>query len=325
MLGRGALFLSVPLLVADVHSALGARRSEASTATACEGARPPLPRSIFYDLRAGAFPGSGRPDVAVHVPPGFDATSRPGVVVYFHGWSTCVEAALADGDVSCVDGGEPRGPSHLAAQLDDAEVNAVLVAVELRADQATGEPGQLATFGGLRALLRELFDEHLSAALGAGEGACPLEVDGLDRVVVVAHSGGYQAAAAAVAMGEVPAVHEVVLLDALYGADDVFARWVAEAQFDASRRFVDLYTCCGGTLERSRTLAALAEDVSPGLVEDDDGDGELRARTLARPLAFKRVPRLHTELPGAYFRAVVGAAGFAPRVVRGAESAESMR
>jgi hypothetical protein len=245
----------------------------------------------------------------VHVPPGFDATRRPGVVVYFHGWNGCAEVALGDDDAPCSDGGDPRVASHLAAQLDATRANALLVAVELRADMPTGEPGQLATLGGLRALLRELFDEHLAADLGR---PCSLEVDALERVVVVAHSGGYQAAAAVLAMGDVPSITEVVLLDALYGADEVFARWVGDAGFDASRRLVDLYTCCGGTLERSRAFAALAHDASPLVVFDDDGDSELNGAALKRPFVFKRVPRPHGELPQAYFAAVVDAAGFAP-------------
>jgi len=309
MRGRGALLLLIPcyaLLAADVRSA-GPPPTPA--VTACEGLRPPLPQSLLYELRAGAFPGSGRPDVAVHVPPGFDATRRPGVVVYFRGWNGCVQVALGDDDLPCSEDGEVRAASHLAAQLDAARVNALLVAVELRADQPTGEPGQMATLGGLRALLHELFAEHLSAALGED---CALDVDALDRVVVVAHSGGYQAAAAVLAMGDVPSITEVVLLDALYGADEVFARWLRDPGFDAPRRFVDLYTCCGGTLEHSRTLAALAHDAGRPIL-DDDSDSEL-SDTLERPLVFKRVPRAHAELPDAYFRPVVAAAGFAPRM-----------
>jgi len=268
-----------------------------------------LPQSLFYELRAGAFPGSGRPDVAVHVPDGFDATRRPGVVVYFHGWDGCVQAALGDDDVPCSDGGEVRPASHLAAQLDAARVNAILVAVELRGDMPTGEMGQLATLGGLRALLKELFEEHLAPALGE---PCSLEVDALDRVVVIAHSGGYRAAATVIAMGDVPSLREVALLDALYGADEVFARWVVDGRFDASRRFVDLYTCCAGTLERSRVLAALALEASPRSSLDDDGDADLGTAELARPFVFKRVPLPHGELPAAYVRPLLETAGFAP-------------
>ncbi len=310
MLGRGALLLLIPgssMLAGDVGWASPPRTADAS---ACEGDRPPLPQSLLYPLRAGAFPGSGRPDVGVHVPPGFDATRRPGVVVYFHGWNGCVQAALGDDDLPCSDVGDPRPASHLAAQLDAARVNAILVAVELRADLPTGEPGQLATLGGLRALLRELFDEHLNAALGH---PCALDVDALDRVVIVAHSGGYQAAATVLGMGDVPAITEVVLLDALYGADEVFTRWVADARFDASRRLVDLYTCCGGTLERSRALAGLARETATAEVFDDDGgDSEPTSAALALPLVFERVPRPHGDLPAAYLRPILEAAGFAP-------------
>jgi hypothetical protein len=310
MRGRGALLvagvLSSLLVVGDAGSAPPA---PAAAVTACEGHRAALPATLLYELESGAFPGSGRPDVAVHVPPGFDATRRPGLVVYFHGWNGCVEASTGDADMPCQEGGDPQPASHLAAQLDDARVNAVLVAIELRAGMPTGEPGALASPGGLRALLRELFDAHLDLALGES-APCPLEVDSLDRVLIVAHSGGYQAAASVLARGDVPAITEVVLLDALYGADEVFASWVrgAVARFDASRRFVDLYTCCGGTLERSRALAALA---SGPLVLDDDGDAEVDPASLELPVVFKRVPRAHGELPSAYVGAIFRAAGFA--------------
>jgi hypothetical protein len=286
--------------------------------SACEGARDPLPEALFFDLRAGAFSGSGHPDVAVHVPPGFDATRRPGLVIYFHGWEGCVEAALSSSDASCSDAGAPRPGSGLASQIDAAGVNALLVAVELRRDMPTGEPGNLAMPAGLRDLLRELFSEHLAAPLG-----CTLEVDGLDRVVLVAHSGGYQAAASALAMGDVPRITEVDLLDALYGADEVFSRWI-EAQlsrFDPRvsdpLRFVDLYTCCGGTAERSRALArgARATLALAGLsrsVSDDDTESPFDRAALAHRIVFKRVPDPHSDLPRGYFHQLVQEAGFAP-------------
>jgi hypothetical protein len=241
----------------------------------------------------------------VHVPPGFDATRSPGVVLYFHGWRGCVAAALAQDDTPCEEGGDARAASALAAQIDDARVNALLVAVELRVDAATGEPGDLAAPAGMRAVLREVLGSL------AGPIGCALEPEALDRIVVVAHSGGYQAAASVLAFGDLPGISEVVLLDGLYGADDVFRRWLT-----AGHRFVDLYTCCGGTLDRSRSLAALAQarafDFAPaGGVYDDDGDGELDPSVLVHPIVFKRVPTPHGSLPRAYARAVFEHAGFA--------------
>jgi hypothetical protein len=294
------------LSAADAPLATGRRGHHHGS---CSGDRPPLPDTLTYELRAGAFPGSGRPDVAVHVPPGFDATRRPGVVVYLHGWNGCVTAALSEDDVPCSEGGDPRTASALARQMDEARANAILVAVELRADMPTGEPGHLADSGGMRALLHELLSEHLAEPLG-----CTLDVDELDRIVVIAHSGGYQAAASVLVFGELPQITEVDLLDAYYGADDVFTSWAldAVAQFDGSRRFVDIYTAGGGTLERSRAAAKLIRK-APGagsMLLDDDGDADLSEDELAFPVVVKRVPRSHAELPRAYFRALVEAAGF---------------
>jgi hypothetical protein len=276
---------------------------------------PVAARGLMVELRGGAFPGSGDPDVAVHIPRGFDRTLRPGLVVYFHGWQGCVAAALADVETPCSEGGDPRPGAALATQIDAARVNALLVAVELRADAPTGDPGQLTVPGAFRALLRELLDEHLAGPIGG-----PLEVDALDRVVVVAHSGGYQAAASLVRFGDVP-VSEVDLLDALYGGEDTFSRWVADgiAAFEprvAPRRFVDLYTCCGGTADRSRTMQEVAAAAATAAgwraaVYGSDADEDVGAIALAHAFVFQRVPREHSALPAAYMSALLEASGFA--------------
>jgi hypothetical protein len=285
--------------------------------TACEGARAELPPMLAYHLRAGAFPGSDRPDVAVHVPPGFDGTLRPGLVLYFHGWQGCVEAAFSATDVECGDDGTPRPSGDLVAQVDAARINALLVAVEVRPGAPTGEPGQMAMPGGARALLRELFSEELATPLG-----CTLEPDTLDRIVIVAHSGGYQAAAGILEAGDLPRVSEVDMLDALYGGQNIFARWIADdtLRFDSrvsgKLRFVDLYTCCGGTQAPSRNMVGRVRDIlAPvGLadgVRDDESDSDLDERDLTAPALFKRVPRSHADLPRAYVQPLLESAGFA--------------
>ncbi len=198
-------------------------------------------------------------------------------------------------------------------------VNALLVAIELRADMATGEPGRLAMPGGLRDLLRELFADHLREPLG-----CELDVEALDRVVLVAHSGGYQAAASALELGDLPNVTEVDLLDALYGADEVFSRWMESQipRFDpranGALRFVDLYTCCGGTADASRDFAgraagALARAGLSGALSNDDREADADAVDVAltHSVVFQRVREPHAELPRTYFRHLIEAAGFA--------------
>jgi hypothetical protein len=312
-LGSALLSIDAPVGARSTKPAAGPPRD----LSACEGGRADLPRALFYDLRGGAFPGLGHPDVAVHVPARFDATRSPGLVVYLHGWNGCVAAALSADDSACADGGLPRPGADLASQVDDAGVNALLVAIEVRVDMPSGEPGQLAMPGGLRDLLRELFSDHLAGALG-----CALTVDALDRAVVIAHSGGYQAAASVLSLGDVPRITEVDLLDALYGADDVFADWIKarSARFDprveGGVRFVDLYTCCGGTVAGSRALARIAGDTLAaarlgGAFYDDDGDRDVDTDALAHSIVFKRVPREHAAMPGAYVRPLLEAAGFA--------------
>ncbi len=320
MIGRLALLAALAaasVAAADTPLVPRARARARVTGVATPGETVPLA------LDAGAFPGSGAPDVLVHVPPGFDATRRPGVIVYFHGWMGCAAAALAGEDTPCSASGPTRRASDLAAQLDAAGANALLVAVELRADMPTGEPGRLAMPGGLREMLQEV----LGALAQRGPGPA-IEVDALDRVVVMAHSGGYQAAASVLAWGDVPRVTEVDLLDALYGGDDLFFDWIRSQanRFDPGAgdplRFVDLYTCCGSTVVPSRSLAARAGALLgaaglAGAFGDDDGPSELGPPDLAHNVVFKRVPRAHEVLPGAYFGELVRAAGFAPTASTG--------
>jgi hypothetical protein len=283
--------------------------------TPCEGRRPALPHALFFELRSGAFPGSGHADVAVHVPPGFDATRLPGLVLYLHGWQGCAAASLSSDEGACEDAG-PAGVD-LAAAVDAAGVNALFIAIETRFQLPTGEPGNLAMPGAGRDLLRELLGEHLGDALG-----CDVPLEAIDRIAVIAHSGGYQAEAGLLALGDLPNVTDVILLDALYGADDLFARWIENRarRFDPRAadavRFVDLYTCCGGTADASRRLArrtreALERAQMRGAMLDDDSDDALDTAMLKRPIVFKRVPLPHAAVPGAEMRALVESAGFA--------------
>lgn len=259
--------------------------------------RSPEAQTWFLDLRSRAFSDAEGPSVGVHVPGGFDAGRRPGLVLYFHGWNGCVREALGDDDAPCTEEGPDRTAASLATQLDEARVNAMLVAIELRPDVASGDPGRLAEPGCVRALLEELFAEQLALPLGR-----TIDVDALGRTVVVAHSGGYQAAAATLALGGIR-VDDVVLLDALYGADGAFGSAVR-----GGVQLVDLYTCCGGTSDRSRALAAdLVTMQKEGDGVDavvDDSSVDLDPTTLTHTVFFKRVPAPHAMLPKLYARAI---------------------
>jgi hypothetical protein len=206
-------------------------------------------------------------------------------------------------------GARARLPSCKAIPPRRRQTRRAHPAVETRPDAATGEVGSLVVPGQLRAMLAELLGEQLSPRIG-----CTLDVDGMQPIVLIAHSGGYQAAAAALQFGDLPAVQEVVLFDALYGASGVFFDWMAgqvereEDRWAPRFRFVDLYTCCGGTEKPSKRLASDVEEslsrrgLGRLLSHDEGGLGRLQT---VPSVVFAQVPDAHSAVPRTYFRSVL--------------------
>ena len=274
--------------------------------------------TYLYTLRAAPFPSSGHPDVAVHVPEGFDPSGRVGAIVFFHGFDNCVANVIGAVDTACTPGSPTRSALHLVTQLEAARVNALLIAVQLRYDMATGDPGQLGKKGQLRALLHELLTEHLDAALGRS-----LDVGDLERVVIASHSGGYQAAAASISVGDVPQIREVDLYDSLYGNLAQYDAWMQGgiARFDGSRgdalRWADAFTTGGGTATNSRAMAGRAKTWLDAAALGaslffDDTTATLAGPDYAHPVIFKLSGLAHVEVPRYYFGRLVASSGFAP-------------
>jgi hypothetical protein len=273
---------------------------------------------LTYNLASAAFPSTTHPSVAVHVPAGFRPCDHPGLIVYFHGFDNCVTNAIGDVDSPCEPGGPPRAAMHLSSQLDAAHVNAILVAVELSYDMATGDPGALAKPGGLHALLHELLVMHLDAELGM-----PLDVADLDRIVIGTHSGGYWATAVSLSTGMVPQITEIDLYDSLYGYESTFQAFIEGSikSFDPAApkplRFFDAYTTGGGTLANSQSMAATigpkltAAGLSSSFL-DDPTTATLDDTAFAHPVVFKHSALAHDDVPRYYFGKVTAHAGFAP-------------
>jgi hypothetical protein len=270
-----------------------------------------------FTLASGAFPGSGHPDVAVHVPDGYDACREQGAIVFFHGFDNCVVNVVGSESTACTPGGEVRTAMHLVEQLEAVHVNAILIAVELRYDEATGDPGALANDGGLRALLDELYDEHLSAMLGR-----PTSVDDLSRIVLASHSGGYTALARGLDRGGVD-VDEVELFDSLYGEIPTFQSFIEDdlARFDPTAtdplRFALVFTDGGGTASNSRALGSdlesrLTASGDPANLLFDDTTATLDAAAFEHPLIVKHSMLSHDGVVLYYFERFVRASGFAP-------------
>ena len=185
-------------------------------------ARTCLDRATYpLMITAGAFPPvDGHPNVLVYSPQGFTPAAPLDLVVYIHGFYNCIENVIRDTGEPCTSGGAVRAGAALASQLDASGRNALLIVPELVFDQATGDPGQLGTQDGFRALLAETLSS-LPAPLG------PLDLAAHGRIIVASHSGGYQATSAIITFGGV-AVDEVWLLDSLYGYTARFDAWVMQ-------------------------------------------------------------------------------------------------
>lgn len=318
---------SVPRDAEDAHDAAittdteprdAATAIDAWAGDAATGCPVSLPSPLTFTLAHGAFPGSGHPDVAVHVPAGYDACAPQGVIVYFHGFHNCVLNTIGAVDGECTPGAGTRTAHHLVEQLDAAHVNAMLIAVEVAYDQASGATGALATTNGLSLLLNELFDDHLGAMLGR-----PTALADLDRVVLASHSGGYTAVARGLDRGGLPNVREVMLLDSLYGELAVYRDYTVNelARFDPSAaaplRFAMVYTDGGGTDANSRALAGqiatgLGTLGHPDWLLYDDTTATLAAPAFAHPLLVKHSMLSHDGVVLYYFQRFVAAAGFAP-------------
>jgi hypothetical protein len=308
---------SVP--IADASSDAPAYESgDAFAHDGGDAALPNVPPLLFFNLRAGAFPDAGHPDVAVHVPKGFDPSNHPGLLVFFHGFDNCVANIMGSVDSPCTPDAAARDALHLMDQVDAARINAILVAVELRFDQSTGDPGQLANKGDFHALLHELFAEHLNALLGAS-----LDVTSFDPIVVGTHSGGYQATAMALSVGDVPQIREIDLLDSLYGETAIFDTWMQSniARFAPGRadglRLMNVYTSTGGTEANSRAMEAnaaawLADAGLSSSLFDDNTTDTLDAATYAHPVLFKLTSLAHGDVPKYYFQEFAQASGFTP-------------
>jgi hypothetical protein len=219
-------------------------------------AAPVTATTVTLRLPATA-PNASHPDVLVRVPPTFAADGPVNVVVFLHGWSTCVAVVVAPTDGACRPGGKVRPAFDLVAQFDAARANALLVVPQLAYDQPSSDPGRLAAPGALRRLVAEvLAAPELAAALGRRRALADL-----GRVVVFAHSGAILPLGRVLLTGGLE-VSEAHLLDALYRHHDEIYAWARRhrAQFSpddpGSHRLTFVYTDRERTGPGTRRLLA---------------------------------------------------------------------
>lgn len=233
-----------------------------------------------YKLDPATAPFGTRysPGCLVIVPPGADGSR---VWVYLRGWNSCVSVLAGSVNGPCRAGGPSHVSSHLADQLVASGSRAVLVMPELEVERNSGDPGALGHTGGLAALLAEV-----------------LPLAGLPPVPswlgVMSHSGGYQAARAALVLGGLP-VSACVLLDSLYGYEADFRRW---AEANPGAPFGAVFTDGGNTASKCRSIAA---DLRIPVTEDS-GSGPLSGRVVCR--TRQSHSGLTTTFPGRFWEGI---------------------
>lgn len=213
------------------HAAPGGRVALEPIAPAAAATNPPVATAQGQgsDARAPVAPrrlGEGRamklfvkhgmehwwrPNAWVYVPAAFDLSKKNlHVVVIFRGFKNCIDSYTSPRGLPCVAGRPARTGYDVARQVERSGTGAIVVLPELAFDQPNADPGALGLPGGFRAFLEEIVEESLAPVIGAHKYA------DIDRVALFASSGGYQALVPALAYGEVDAVRDVYLFDALY-------------------------------------------------------------------------------------------------------------
>ena len=216
----------------------------------------------FFDVRDGARRGRttrhgevcwedetyAEARVLLAIPANFDAARPATLVVYLHGNRARLERDVIK-------------RQQLLRQVREADINAVLVAPQFALDAAHSSAGRFAVRGVFRAFLDET-TRGLERLCLSRDGQHP-QTSLLQHasVIVIAYSGGYCPAAAALSVGRAQQrVRGVVLLDALYDHEALFADWLARRQRSAF--LVSAYTHSTRTCN-VRLRALLAQQGQP--------------------------------------------------------------
>ncbi|RYY75040.1 MAG: hypothetical protein EOO52_12080 [Gammaproteobacteria bacterium] len=145
--------------------------------------------------------------VLISIPSQFRPTKSALIIVYLHG-----NMATLERDV--------RDRQQIPSQLSESGLNAILVAPQFALDALDSSPGHFADPNYFKKFLNEVAVRVGQSKKNRAYAASLKQA----KVIVVAYSGGYQAAAAILENGGANnRIAGVILLDALYGREQTFA------------------------------------------------------------------------------------------------------
>jgi len=272
--------------------------------------------ALTFRLASGNDTPDGQPNAWAYVPSRFDPASPLHVIVLFHGFKNCIASYTSRGGQACSNGGPARTGYDLANQMERAESGAILVVPEIAFDQPlSSDPGKLGEPGGLRAFLTELLDEALAPYIGQ------LRSTDIERLALMASSGGYQALVPALQQGG-EKVTDVYMLDACYVyknspvGDFLFT---SPDDFDPARshtprRFGVVYSHGAGAFAQSERMRLYAEDWLTANGRDELGffstkKDEPRLDDFRAPVFLIYSHLMHDVIVQRYFWRVVRASG----------------
>jgi pimeloyl-ACP methyl ester carboxylesterase len=235
------------------------------------------------------------PALLLHLTPGAQDAPLLPRVVFLHGYSACVRALSATGPTSCVEGLPPREGWGLAAAADDSGRALALLFPQLAFLRRDGTPGRLNQPGEARRTLEAALARGFRGAQGGAPPSGPW--------ILVAHSGGFMAAAAIAEHGDME-IDAIVLLDALYGAAPLFARWLGR---HPDAQLVSLHRPTGEPAHMTRLLTRrlrreLGEDAVASTTLDN-----LREVLRTRRFVSVEVQTAHAEIPTRHLASILSA------------------
>jgi len=156
--------------------------------------------------------------VLLSIPSEVNGRRNPTLIVFLHGNQTTLERDVWE-------------RQQVPAQVIAANINALLIAPQFAVDALDSSPGNFAEKNYFKKFINETAaqasewkkDKHLEYQIKHAP------------IIIVAYSGGYYSAAHILEKGGVSSrVKGVILLDALYGSEEVFAKWL---RFNHRRTF----------------------------------------------------------------------------------------
>jgi hypothetical protein len=290
-----------------------------SPAPAAPSSSPaPVGRAFSMTLPGGNSNPFGKPNLWAYVPAAFRADRPLRLVFVFHGFSSCIESFVGPTSLPCKPWDAPRTAADLPAQIERSRTGALVLVPQLAYDERLGDPGVLHEGAALERLTREALEGPLADAIGARR------LDDVERVAMIAVSGGYQALFAA--LGPEPKaafgdkLRDVALLDAYYAEASAIDAWLWRnlTDFDVEaarpRHLAVVYSGLPPTRGYAQAFAARAalelqrEGLAASLLHRDVAR-EPTVEELAVPVSFLFSSKEHDDIPRADIARAISAFG----------------